>query len=168
MTYSNNNGFSLIEVALVLALLAIVVMLVGANCTFINRLLVRSEVDTLYTTCRYAQHCALASNTPQEITFDVVRKIYKYRGVEHKLPAQVDFGFIPGAKGPPSAPTNTIHKPVTFVHDRITFYPDGIIKSGTVYLTDTARQYMYALSSPIAQVSYLRKYQYNGQWQLIS
>jgi hypothetical protein len=47
------------------------------------------------------------------------------------------------------------------------FYPTGIISSGTVYLVDKNKRYMYALSNAVSQFSYLRLYKYDGGWKLL-
>ncbi len=165
---SSNWGFSLIEVMIVLALIALIMALVGANYSFLNRILVRSEVEKLCVICRYLQNGAVVKNTQQALAFDAANNTYAYNNQHHKLSAQVTFGFLPGTKGPPSSPQAAIKNPITFPKGKITFHPDGIISSGTVYLIDSSQQFMYALSSPISQVSYLRKYQYNKGWKLIS
>ena len=165
---ANRSGFSLIETMIVIALIALIMGLVGANYAFLNRILVRSEVEKLYTICRYLQHCAVVKNRPQELRFDRANNTYTYNEQRHTLSRHVTFGFLPNTKGPPSSPNATVQNPITFVQKKITFYPEGVISSGTVYLVDSSQQYMYALSSPISQVSYLRKYQYNNGWKLIA
>ena len=97
-------------------------MMVGAQSTFLHRILVRSEIDKLHVLCRYLQSRAMVNNKKEELAFDSVQNAY----------------------------------------------PDGIIQSGTVYVIDSSKKCMYALSSPISQVSYLRKYSYNGKWQPLS
>lgn len=128
-------------------------------------MLVRSEIEKLHTICHYLRRTAMINNQPQTLIFDIKHKSYKYHDGEEKLSQQVVFGFLPKTLGPPSEPKTIVHTPITFKKNTITFYPDGIISSGTVYLIDTTKQYMYAFSSPIAQISYLRLYRYDGTWK---
>ena len=69
--------------------------------------------------------------------------------------------------GSPGSPTHRIEKAITFPGSKIHFYPTGIISSGTAYLVDKNKQYMYALSNAVSQVSYLRFYRYDGGWKLL-
>ena len=100
----------------------------------------------------------MANNKPQTIVFDLHEQKYQYNNTEHILPKHVQFGAAPNAKGPPSSPHNAITNPITFKNKTITFHPNGIVQPGAVYLTDSTRNYTYALSCAVAQVSYLRKY----------
>ena len=85
------------------------------------------------------------------------------------LPHTVQFGVLPGIMGPPATPTHAITQPITFVGNKILFYPEGIIQAGAIYLKDTKNRVQYALSSGVSTVSYLRKYQYTGgEWKLLS
>ena len=165
MKWLNKQGFTLIELAVVLALFLLLTVLVQVNINFLDRMIAHTEVEKLYTICRYLQHCALVSNKQQELVFNQADKSYHYDNHNETLPAQVSFGFMPGAKGPPAAASKLIHNAVTFTNNRIIFYPTGIISAGTVYVTDHAKQVMYALSNGVSQISFLRMYRYNGSWQ---
>ena len=78
---------------------------------------------------------------------------------------QARLGFLPGAKGPPCAPTEVIKQPITFKGNKIIFNPDGIISAGSIYVVDATGRSMYALTSGVTPVSYLRMYRYdNGTW----
>lgn len=161
-------GFSLIELSIVIALLLILATLVGAHVSFLNRLVLRSELELLCNTCFYMQRRALMLNRQQTIYLYPEKNCYAIEGRTFTLPSHVVFGFLPGAKGPPSAPEHLIEQPITFKNNCITFYPDGTISAGALYLADSAKQWGYALSCPVSAVSYLRKYQYNGTWQHMS
>ena len=163
-SHYSNPGFSLLEISIVLLLIALLLMLSGAQTTFLDRMLVRNELEQLYTTCSYLQRCAMAHHKPQQLIFDVQNNRYRYHQTEHTLPARVRFGTSPGIKGPPSHPLQPIHHPISFKNNSITFHPDGVIEPGAVYITDAKQQHTYALSCAVAQVSYLRKYQYTGRW----
>jgi len=165
---SLSAGYSLIEIMITMALFVLIAYLLVANVSFLNRSIVRSEADKLCMICKYLQRCAMAANKKQILHFDELRQEYSFNGVVYRLPGKVNFGYLKGVKGPPSSPKKEISKPITFKSHKIIFYPDGIISSGAVYLTDCDRQYLYSISSAVAQVSYIRKYTYNGKWILIS
>lgn len=161
---SNSNGFTIVEVGIVLALFTLIATLALVNFSWMDRVSVRAELDTLYATCHYLQQRARATNSPQELLFDVANNTYRYANASYCLPHRIQFGTIPGIKGPPASPNQVVAKPVTFVGNKIVFYPEGIIQAGAIYLKDVKNQVQYALSSGVAPVSYLRKYQYNGEW----
>ncbi len=158
------TGFSLLELSIVLLLIALLLTLSGVQTSFLDRMFLRNELEQLYTTCYYLQRSAIAKNKPQLLSFDMQHNRYRYHQTEHTLPARVRFGTAPGIKGPPSSPDQPINNPISFKNNTITFHPDGVIEPGAVYITDSKQQYTYALSCAVAQVSYLRKYQYNGRW----
>lgn len=149
-------------------LIAILAFLVGSSSAFLTRMMVRAELEHLYTVCYYLQRRAMMLNKSQVLTLNSARNSYSTPDRSYNLPSHVQFGASSGAKGPPSAPEHVISNPITFQDNTIVFHPDGVIKPGALYLTDTSRQCTYALSSAVAQVSYLRKYQYTGSWQIIS
>lgn len=163
----NSVGFTLVELCLVVLLFAIVTALTSAQLSFIHRMIVRAELEQLYATCCVMQRRALLEGLPQKLQFDLVSNSYRYQKTVHKLPTSVRFGAAPGVKGPPSGPENVITSPVTFKDNQIIFYPDGVIQSGAVYMTDMRRRCTYALSCAVSKVSYLRKYQYTTQWRLL-
>lgn len=155
-------GFSLIEMMVVVALLAIIMTLTIANVSWLNSMVLRSEVDKLHTICMYVQRSAQVSDEPQQLTFDVAGNYYAFNGYQERLPHSLRFGIKPGIKGPPSKPTASPNSPVTFKNQSIRFTPRGIMHPGTVYLTDTGYATTYAVSSPIADYSYVRKYRYHA------
>jgi prepilin-type N-terminal cleavage/methylation domain-containing protein len=164
----NNNGFALLEVAIVLLLFTVLAGISAINVRFFDRMIVRVELEKLHTICKYLQQSAMVSNEPYTITFDCEHKKYAYNNTAEQLPAHVCFGACAGAKGPPSAPTHPISSPITFADNSITFYPSGIVQSGAIYLMDTSGEYMCALSCGVSHVSYLRTYEYDGAWHLLS
>lgn len=158
-------GFSLTELMIVIAIIMVLASLIGFNIHFFNNARIHSELNLLHAACSYLQQKAIASNMTQELIFDATHNTYSVQGQIHSLPAALRFALIPNVKGPPSSPTLVVKEPITFANHTITFYPDGIISAGTVYITDS--QVLYALSSGIAHVSYLRKYRYDGVWHLL-
>lgn len=159
-------GFSLFEVMIALSLLLIIITLTTVSTRFFHRSMVSAQIDLLHNTCYYLQQYAIATNTIQELTFNCQDHSYCYHDHTYKLPTSVAFGMRNDAKGPPSAPYAFISKPITFVENKILFYPDGIISAGTVYLVSADKTHLYALSNGISAVSYLRKYYYDGSWHL--
>ena len=175
LSCNRKNGFTLVEIIISIAILTLIIVLLAANINFLNRFILRSEVDKLASTLVYLQRCAISSGKDQVLEFDLENKFYKFGTRVFKLPRQVAFGFCQDAKGPPAAPSSVIKSPVTFKNNRIVFYGDGIIDSGTIYITDSDKKLMYAISSGVSQASYVRKYVYNfasrnnseGKWVLI-
>ncbi len=152
---------------IVIALIAIIAHLAGSHLIFLDRMMIRAELEHLYTTCYMLQRRAMMLQTPQTLRCNVTDHSYHYRQTEYRLPASVRFGTAPGVKGPPSAAHHEISTPITFKENSITFTPDGIIQPGAIYLTDRSRRYTYALSCAVGHVSYLRRYQYTQGWYLL-
>lgn len=164
---ANKEGFLLLEVLVVLALVAALMALSGACSSFVRRALVRAEIEKLHTICCYLKQVAQVSNGQCTLSFDVQKGLYRYEDTVETLPKQVMFGAPMRVLGPPSAPLKAVTRGVTFPQDQIVFYPSGIVHAGTVYLSDTGGAYTCALSCAVSQVSYLRKYFYDDGWCLL-
>ena len=162
------EGFSLLECAIVIALLVIITSIIIIHGTHLQRILVRQDIEKLLAVCRFLQQTAMVTNTTKELVFDLKNKSYTYDLTTEKLSRNTEFGILPGTLGPPSNPMLPITCPVTFSNAKIIFHPDGIIQPGTVYLVRKDIQVMYALSCAVSQVSFLRIYHYNGKWHCIS
>lgn len=160
-------GFSLIELLIVIALLAIMVTVLIANISFIDRLMVKTEVEKLFLICRSLQQEAISCNEQRILSFDEAHQSYRYGNTVEKLNRSVNFGIIPTVKGPPASPTHVLTKAITFGGGKIIFSPDGIIQSGSVYLVSNDKQSLYALCSPVSQVSFLRMYCYDQSWHCL-
>ncbi len=169
MIYTQKNyGFLLIELLISIAIISLVVSFGILTVGHLHKSLVRADIEKLYATCRYLQQCAIVTNQKQILTFDTARHSYHYQGHEERLSPYSIFGIKNSSiKGPPSAPSNSINNPITFIGKRITFTPTGILQPGTIYVTDKNKQYQYALTVPISQVSFLRKYHYSTVWKYI-
>lgn len=152
---------------IVLAIIAIIAMLAGTSKILVHDIAMRLELNKLHAVCQYAQRYAMASNQAQVITFNIPANTYYFQGREEKLSSGMQFGFIPGVKGPPAHPVSVLSKPITFSEGSITFYPDGIMQSGTIYLVNARNTVMYALSNAVSQVSHMRLYTYDGSWRLL-
>lgn len=163
------RGYTLIELMLVICLLMLLVRLAIGNVPYTNGMCGRAALYTLYSTCSYLQMRARAINQQQVLVFDVVHNAYSYNGIQEQLPAGVVFGNLEGSQGPPSSPLHPIFHAITFENQCITFTPHGIIQPGTVYIKTTDNIHMYALSASVAQVSFLRMYEYHqGTWRLLT
>jgi prepilin-type N-terminal cleavage/methylation domain-containing protein len=160
-------GFSLLELVVVISLIVILCSIAIGGINLFDRLIVRSELDLLYLRCKQLQQEALLTRTIKELIFDRAGNGYSFGSRHHTFNKAVCFLGATRLQGPPSEPTHRITSAVTFVHDRIVFYPDGIISSGAVYLCDARQKVVYALSNAVSQVSYLRRYVYDKTWVII-
>ncbi len=176
MKFVSKSGLTIIELTIAIALIAIIASLVLANTSFMNRFMVRAEVEKLASACRYLRQLAMTTNTQQKLVFDLQNNSYSTTSVRpedlrdngYKLSSCVRFGT--GNRlilGPPSAPTKQIVEPITYPKHEIVFYPDGIISSGLVYMSDTSGKYVYAMSTPVSGISFLRTYVYDGAWKIV-
>ena len=163
--HSCRGGSSLVELSVLLGIFSITASLAIPNLFFLNKNTVRFETEKLCMTFNYLRQKAIASGEQELLKFDKARGVYSYDGHVEKLPASVQFGFVPRAKGPPGDPKKALKDPVTFKGCKVIFYPTGIIDSGSVYLTDSKKSCGYALSNAISQISYLRGYRFDcGSW----
>lgn len=159
-------GFTLIEMLVVLMVIALLAGLAVGNLRMFNGILLRMELSKLYTVAVCAQRTAQSSGQPQEIIIDVAGRSYSYNQHRYQLPRGISFGAAPGVFGPPGSPTHAVLTPHSFSKDHIIFYPDGVIQSGAVYLTDGV--HTCALTVSVSAISFLRKYRYDGAWHLVS
>lgn len=167
-------GFTLIELITSLALLLIVSAITLPQMNFVNSVIMSHETKKLASTFSFLQQRAMTTNTKSEITFDLSNDSYTYQTTNNKtytnkLPRHIQFGFVPNTMGPPASPKKPIKHAVTFPKRTpspcVTFSPDGNISAGTIYLTDSKKRYMKALSCSVEEASFLRMYSYrNGKW----
>ncbi|MCK4499119.1 hypothetical protein KAU11_01325 [Candidatus Babeliales bacterium] len=159
-------AFTLIELLLTLSLFIFLATLTIPLPSFFTKALVKSEVEQLHTTFSFLQQKALATGAKQKLSFDISNNRYTYqlksKLVTHTLPAKVSFDFLPNALGPPSKANRPITQASTF-GAYITFFPDGTITPGTIYLVDNNKKIMNALTVPVSDVSYVRKYRYGDK-----
>ena len=161
-------AFTLIELLVVISLIALLATLGVMQLSFLDETITHAQVDKLAAVCSYLQHRAIVSNSEQILLCDEQKNEYRGSNVSETLSPRVCFGFLPHVLGSPGAPSRVIKKAITFPDATIHFFPTGIISSGTLYLTDKNKKYMYALSNAISQVSYLRRYRYDGKWKLLN
>lgn len=166
MNRKNCAAFTLIELMVVICLCALLAGLAMVHLSFLDRTIVRTEIDKLATVCMYLQQLAIATNSEHYLIFDAQKNEYHFDTYHEKLSQHICFGCLSGVMGPPGNPTHSVEKAITFSGQKICFYPTGVISSGTVYLIDKKGQFQYALSNAVSQVSYLRMYRYDGTWKL--
>lgn len=165
--YALLKGFSLIELMVALAIFCVIITLTFTNVSFLEQSIVRNEIDKFCSIAHYLARRAQMTNQTQELQFDRIGRSYNFNGRKEILAQGIEFGILPGMQGPPSSPLHVITSPITFKGERITFSPQGIMQSGTVYFIHRKKQQMYALSCAVAQVSFLRKYRYDKRWILM-
>lgn len=165
---ANKEAFTLIEVIIVIALVALLACLGLTQLSFLDSTIARIEVDKLAVACSFLQQHAIATNSEQILKCDAQKNEYQCGNSREILSRRIAFDFLKGALGSPGNPNHLITKAITFPGSSIHFYPTGIISSGTVYLVDKNNRYMYALSNAISQVSFLRLYRYDGgKWKIL-
>lgn len=170
------TSFSLIEIMIGLSIVMIICAFLPVRFFDFERAMLFHELDMFFVTFSYLQQRAIACQSSQELIFDLKKNSYSYLQSTGKLfvrilPQTVSFGFFQGAHGPPSDPRFPIKTSLTFPMQQgniqIVFFADGKITPGTVYLVDKQRKNMVALTVPVSQVSYVRKYDYhqkNNKW----
>lgn len=165
---SKAPAFTLLECMIVIGVLLIVSIISVPRLDFLNRLLVRNELEKIAMLASHLQRSAMVNGVAQELYFDIKNNQFGEPGSLQPVDHRVLFGAAPGVVGPPSLPTHAVHSPITFAGNTIIFYPDGKMRPGAVYLTDQNKRYCYALTVAVSTVSYLRRYYYNnGLWELI-
>lgn len=156
------------QVGIVLALLVVIITLSISNTVLLRKQMMHAQVEKLAVLFRYFQQKACATQTEQKLTFDERTATYSADSFKETLPVGIQFGFLNNVYGPPSSPKTLIHKGITFTNNTVMFSPDGSISSGTVYLVDTEKNILYALTAPISHISLLRIYRYDGKWVCLS
>jgi len=158
LKFSNKKSFSLIELLVVFALLTILFVLALPYFTFFERSLIKSETERLFAVIVYLQQRSIASCREQRLVLNAAGNGYSYNIPPKKesvyfLNKAAAFGFLKGSKGPPADPKELIKKSITFPKTektsknyRITFWPNGKIGPGTVYLIGRKENYMMAIT----------------------
>lgn len=160
------QGYFLIEISICLVLIIIISSLALPNLNFLNQELIVTELEKLHMTFTYLQQVAVSSNKKQELKI-FPPKAYSYGDHTEQLSSNIEFGLNGHTQGPPSSQDKEVNS-VTFKNSAVNFYPDGKIQPGTIYLTDRSKTYLYALTVPVGQISFIRKYKNkNGKWVLL-
>lgn len=162
---NKKHGYTIIELLVVVAILAILTSLAIPGLLFLKQNSISLEIDKLQIICQSLQKKAVSIGQKQYLSFNVANHSYFYDNHFERLSQGVFFGIIPGVKGPPANPKELITSPVTFPGQKIIFYPNGTISAGTTYLTNQQNNLLFAITIPVSQVSFIRKYKYMyGTW----
>jgi hypothetical protein len=130
-----------------------------------ERAAVRRDVDRLYAAMLFMQRKALIEGTPCMLFFDKKKGGYT-ADVFYRLTSGVRFGAAHGVCGPPSKADKPISDPIVWPSGVVTFYSDGTIAAGAVYLTDARGSCTYAITCDASETTHIRRYRYdNGKWQ---
>jgi len=162
------KGFFLIQLIISVAVLSIICGLVISHRFFLQHLKVLSEIEKLHSICLYLNHKAIITKQKKMLAFNINDNSYSYENKKEFLPKNVIFGIKNKLNGPPSAPSKLLTKPITFPNNKISFTSQGILQPGSIYLIDKNKKYQYALSVPVSQISFIRKYKYNKKWEYLS
>lgn len=161
---NHTSGFSLIELIICIALILLITTITMPNLWFLKQQQVAVEAEKLHMAFMYMQQLAINKNQNLHLIFDEKNKSYTYENKIEVLPQGVEFGFIEGVKGPPAIPNKLINSAISFLGKKITFFSTGVIQPGTVYLIDSYKKYFYAITISVSQVSFVRKYKWDGKW----
>ncbi len=129
-----------------------------------ERAAVRRELDRLYAAMLFMQRKALIEGKAAVLAFSLKDHCYT-ADVKHILPAGVRFGSSAGVYGPPSRPDKLIKDPIVWPKGMVTFYPDGTIVAGALYLTDVRGSCIFALTCDASETTHIRRYRYDGNWK---
>ncbi|MFH1253878.1 MAG: hypothetical protein V1646_00410 [bacterium] len=175
------KSFSLVELLIFLSLILVMVTIAVPRLDFFSNYLLSHELNKIFVTFSYLQQKAIASNKKYSIVFDQINNSYSYQAENSNIMIQlaegVSFGFIDGVMGPPSSPTKKIEKFINLEKiinnsdrkhgDEMSFWPNGRISHGTIYLVDKSHKRMGALTCSVSQVSYIRRYKCeNSVWKI--
>src|SRR5438105_9265458 len=127
------RGFSLISLLIGISIVGVLLSLTLAQVSFLDQLLVRTELNALYATCCYAQQVAQMRQTPCDIVCDRGKNSYACDNHVRVLPRSVVFGVKRGVFGPPSGGHAPVTNPITFKDECIRSSVSGTFNAGTVY-----------------------------------
>ena len=163
------KGTTLIELMVVLGLISIIVV-IGSSYTGVSkRILVLAELEKLYSVFIILQRNAMLERKEQELVFTTDSNSYCFNGRLINLGSFLKLGTAIDAKGTPSNPQNIITKACSFIDNKVIFYADGRVSSGVIYLTDKDGTLTCAISVPVSDFPYIRRYIYRtNSWALIT
>lgn len=155
--------------ALTLCLVVILTTLTLTLTSHLNRFIVHAELEKLTILFLHAQQKAIMLNKDFTIACDIHSHCYTFESTCYTLCRGIQFGYLEGAMGPPSNPQKNITKPITYTNNTIVFFKDGTVSSGTLYIIDNHRQALYALTTQVGTLPFIRKYRYEKNcWILLS
>lgn len=165
MKRHNTQGFTLIELMVVVSLCALMAQLTIAYFNTFDSFIMQSELMSLRMFFQQMRYNAINAGKELVVTLDPIFHRYYTDNYEHTLPVAIRIGCPNGALGPPSSPRFAISSFITFKNNQIHFFPDGTMSSGIIYIVDRAKRVGYALSNGVGAVSYVRLYRYDkGRW----
>lgn len=159
------QGFSFFELMIVIALLAFICSLSISLGKRFQASAVCTELDRLAAVFIFMQRKALLESAACIIVFESASNSYQADHYNTLSPG-VYFGILPGVLGPPANPTVKLTDAITFPYHTATFYPDGTIAAGAIYLTDK-KSVLYALTTDASAVTHIRCYCYRKGWWLL-
>ncbi len=168
------SGFTLFEILIVIGIISFILYISIGFFKLNNDTLIMQELEKLYSCMLYLQSKAQIEQKNQYLNLNLSDNSYTYNNYPNniKILDPISFGFIENSKGPPSNPKVNINRAITFKDNKITFYKDKTISSGIIYMIDKNKNFMYALSTGIANITYIRKYKYikdsPKSWNLIN
>jgi hypothetical protein len=163
---NRQKGVYLFECIIAIALIACIATISFQFVRVHSTAMLAAEIEKLYAVMTFLQRKAHAEKCDQILYCDTKTNTYRFDNTNIALGPSIIFGTDNGICGPPYKPEKIITDPITFKNHMIFFYADGTISSGTIYITDTQKSGVYALSSAVSQVSYMRKYKYQNGWHL--
>lgn len=155
------QGYGLLQLGILLSVLVVIAMVSLPRLSFLQHQLYRTEIEKMMLMCKYLQRLALVHNQDQYLHIFPNESCYEGAGHREYLPRGLTFSVLPGVYGPPSNPQQLLQAYTTFKDDRIVFYAQGIMQSGTIYLADRDNKLMYAISSAVSPIAHLRAYTYD-------
>ncbi len=155
-----NKGFSLIELTITITVIVIVYAIAIPTLSYVNKTMLNLELKNIYILFTYLKQKSITKNQIHKLVFNVKKNFYTYqindRKVLRKLPYNLKIGILEKSFGPPSKKTGPLNKPVTFINNKVIFYPDGKISPGSLYLKSGNN--MVAITCPISKIAYIRQY----------
>ncbi|MBS1988249.1 type II secretion system protein [Candidatus Dependentiae bacterium] len=178
----DHQAFSLIELLISLVLMLFICTMIIPHGHKHAQQQVIQELDRLEALFYSLQQRAMACGLDVQLTCNVAKQSYRYQTLQENeltafLSQNIRFGVMPGTMGPPWQATEAVQTPITFAQladaveqeNRIYFFSNGKISSGTIYLCDQGYTVGGALTCAVSQVSSIRKYLYDGKrWKLIN
>lgn len=163
----NNHGYSITELSIVLVLVCFLCTVTMGLFISLRKIVIGAEIESLQNACWYLQQRALATGEQQHIRFDEKNNNYVVGNIVEQLSSGITFGASKKMLGSPGNPVRAIQKPITFADNRMTFFPNGTISAGSVYLKTESEQ-NYAFTSSVAPIASFRMYRSNEKgWQRI-
>jgi type II secretory pathway pseudopilin PulG len=167
---SKKRGFILIEVLIAISIMVTLLYLSLSALRF-HEYSVCQEIQKLRYFILCMQHQSRLGNEMKSITFCPSDTACCYTTEDKKtyfFHNEVFFGFQRGLLGPPSRPTKPIEQAITFSHNTVCSYEDGMLDAGTIYMTNKDKSITYALTTAVGSESLCRIYKFDaGSWHLL-